>query len=140
MRKVMLTCGVVLLALCMQGCVVIDSNEETVSSGPGPIEPGDVTIREIDAVAKLSFENNRQSSYNNIAQRDGLSDRAQVHLVAAVFKHLSFENMKVDILLTLIKNPCFSAAGKAAILDRLDRLSFENHRTQVLQAMNQRPV
>lgn len=138
MGKVVLTCGFVLMALCMQGCVVIDSNEETVSSHPGPVEPGDLTIREIDAVAKLSFDNSRQASYNDIAQRDGLSDRAQVHLVEAVFKHLSFETMKVDVLLTLIKNPCFSQAGKAAILDRLDRLAFENNRTQVLRAMSQR--
>jgi len=138
MRKVMLTCGLVLAAIWMQGCIVVHTEEERVPSSPRAAEPGDVTIREIDAVAKLSFDNNRQTVYNEIAQRDGLSDRAQVHLVDAVFKHLSFENMKVDVLLTLIKNPCFSPAAKAAILDRLDRLSFENHRTTILQAMNRR--
>jgi len=138
MRNAILLCGLVLAAIWMQGCVVIDTKEERVPSRPAATEPGDVTIREIDAVAKLSFENNRQAAYKNIAQRDELSDPAQVHLVDAVFKHLSFENMKVDVLLTLIENPCFSPAAKAAILDRLDRLSFENHKTQILEAVNKR--
>lgn len=132
MRKALLTCGLVLAAIGLQGCIAIHTEKNTTGSAG----PGDVTIREIDAVAKLSFENNRQTAYKGIAQRGALSDHAQVHLVAAVFKHMSFENMKVDILLTLIKNPCFSAAGKAAILDRLDRISFENHKAEILQAMN----
>ena len=132
MKKVMLTCGLALAAIWMQGCIAIHSEETTV----GPTGPDDVVIREIDAVAKLSYQNNRRTAYANIAQRKELSDRVQVHLVAAVFKRLSYENMKADVLLTLIKNPCFSPAAKAAILDRLDRLSYESHRTQVLQAMS----
>ncbi len=138
MKKSILTCGLVLAALWAQGCISIHSEEETVPARAPARGTTDVTIREIDAVAKLSFENNRAESYKNIAQRDRLSDRAQVHLVEAVFKRLSFENMKVDVLLALIKNPCFSPAAKGAILDRLDRLSFENHRATILQAMNRR--
>jgi hypothetical protein len=138
MNKGMLTCGLVLVALWAQGCISIHSEEETVPSRAPTRGPQDVTIREIDAVAKLSFENNRADSYKNIARRDALSDRAQAHLVAEVFKRLSFENHKVDVLMALIDNPCFSPAGKAAILDRLDRLSFENHRAAVLRAMNKR--
>jgi len=138
MRNVMLVCGLVLAAIWMQGCVVINTEEERVPSRPTTTQPGDVTIREIDAVAKLSFDNNRQAGYQSIAQREGLSDHAQVHLVEAVFKHLSFENMKVDVLMTLIKNPCFSPAAKGAILERLDRLSFENHKTRILEAINRR--
>jgi hypothetical protein len=121
-----------LAAIGMQGCIAIHTEKNTTGSAG----PGGVTIREIDAVAKLSFENNRQTAYKGIAQRDALSDHAQAHLVAAVFKHISFENMKVDVLLALIKNPCFGAPGRAAILDRLDHISFENHKVQILQAMN----
>ncbi len=138
MGKVMLVCGLVLAAMWMQGCIVIHTEEERVPPRPSATEPGDVTIREIDAVGKLSFDNDRQAGYKNIAERDGLSDRAQVHLVDAAFRHLSFENAKVDVLLTLIKNPCFGPAGKGAILERLDRLSFENHKTQILEAISQR--
>lgn len=139
MRQVTLFCAVVLAAITMQGCIAIHTEEERMPPRPSRREADDVTVREIDAVSKLSFDNNRRDGYRNIAARDELSDRAQVRLVDAIFKHLSFENMKVDVLLTLIENPCFSPAAKGAILDRLDRLEFENHRTQILQTLNRRP-
>ncbi len=140
MKKELLAGALVLAVVWMTGCISIHSEEETIPPRPSPGRATTTTIREIDAVGKLDFDNNRKTGYENIAKREGLSERAQVHLVDAVFKRLSFDNMKVDILLTLIKNPCFSPAAKAAILDRLDRLSFENHKTQILEAMNRRHV
>lgn len=140
MRKSVLAGGLVLAAIWMQGCISIHSERGTHPPAPSVRQPKDITIQEIDAVSKLSFDGHKHTSYKSIAQRDGLSSHAQVHLVEAVFRHLSFENMKVDVLLVLITNPCFSPAAKGAILDRLGRISFENHKVDILQAINQRQV
>lgn len=126
--------GWVLTVVCVQGCISIHTEKE----GPAAYEPKDTTIHEIDAVSKLSFDNDRQVAYKRIAQRAGLSDTAQVHLVEAVFRRLSFEEAKVDVLLTLVKNSSFSPAAEAAILDRLSHLSFENDRSRVLDAISKR--
>jgi hypothetical protein len=140
MRTAILVSGLVLTAMWLPGCVVVHTEEEHVPSRPRTAGPDDATIREIDTVGKLSFDNDRRAGFKNIAQREELSDRAQVHLVEVAFKRLSFENSKVDVLTTLIQNPCFSPAAKAAILERLDRLSFENNKTQILDAINRREV
>ena len=41
-------------------------------------------------------------------------------------------------MLTLIANPDFLAEGKRAILDNLNRLSFDNAKERVLEALNRR--
>jgi hypothetical protein len=95
------------------------------------------TLAEIDAAARLSFENNRASLFAQIGARPNLSPDVQVRLVEAIFKHLSFENTKLDLLQKLIANPAFSPAAEQAILSRLNNLSFENNRQVILQAMMQ---
>ncbi len=97
------------------------------------------TVAEIDAAARLSFENNRASLLEQIAARPNLSPAAQVRLVEAICRHLSFENTKMGLLQKLIANPSFSPAAKQAILSRLNNLSFENNRQVILEAMMQRP-
>jgi len=127
--------GVVLLGLagiCMQGCIVVHSEVERVSG------PQDLTIREIDAVSKLSFENSRQSAYDRIARRHDLNDAAQVHLVNVATRYLAFEDSKVSVLLTLIENPCFSTAAESEIFKRLNRLAFEDNRARILKAISER--
>jgi hypothetical protein len=128
------------------GCIVVHTEKDErprprSSRATRPLEearPQDITIAEIDAVRKLSFDNDRQSAYGRIAERENLSDEAQVYLVEAVFKNLSFEKAKVDVLLTLVNNRTFSQAAKGAILDRLDGLSFEKDKSQILEAMAKR--
>jgi hypothetical protein len=100
--------------------------------------PADSVIEEINAVGKLSFEPHRRDAYDRIAKRPELSDAAQVHLVNAVFDNLSFEPFKRDLLMALISNPCFSPAGRQAILTQLDRLSFEPNKTKILEAISRR--
>ncbi|MBN2130318.1 MAG: hypothetical protein JW741_12520 [Sedimentisphaerales bacterium] len=124
------------VAAWVGGCVVISSDEEPPR--PVVVEPDDATIREIDAVGRLAFDHDRKSGYERIAGRQGLSGGAQVYLVKAVFKHLSFENAKVDVLLTLVRNPSFTSAAEAALLDRLDRLAFENDKRRILDAVSAR--
>ena len=94
-------------------------------------------IREIDTAGQLAFDNNKAAILTSIAQREDLSPAAQVHLVDVTFKHLSFENMKVDVLLALIENPNFSTDARSAILGRLDRLAFETNKIKILEALGQ---
>lgn len=133
--------GLAVAVFWLQGCVMIlgDHHKE----GPDVPErygadPQDANVVEIGAVNKLTFDNSRQEAYGRIASRQGISEGAQVYLIASVFKHLSFENAKVDVLMTLIANPSFSPAAKKAILERLDKLSFENNKTTILDALAKR--
>jgi len=132
----LLTIGLMLTALGATGCIVIHS-EEDVPCRPRSVEPVDLTIREIDAAGKLAFDNDKAAAFKKIAQREGLSERAQRHLVDAAFRRLAFENQKVHVLLTLIENPSFTPAAKAALLDRLDRLAFENNKRTILDALSE---
>ena len=131
----LLTLGLVLATLGATGCIVIHSDEE-VPCRPRSVEPEDITIREINAAGKLAFSNDREAAFKKIAKREGLSERAQLHLIDAAFKRLAFENAKVNVLLTLVGNPSFTPAAKAALLDRLDRLAFENNKRTVLNALS----
>ena len=96
------------------------------------------TLAEIDAASRLGFEQNRLPIYTQIASRPSLSPEAQVHLVKAIFQHVSFENERLTPLLKLIANPSFSSAAKEAILNQLNNLGFENNRRTILEAMGKR--
>lgn len=137
MKKWLLTAGSVLMMTWLSGCIIIDT-EKVESWRSDVVEPADVTIREIDAVGKLSLDDNRREAYGRIARRRGLSAEAQVHLVEAVFEHLSLEDAKLDVLLTLVRNRCFRPEAKGALLDRLDGLALEDHRREILGAMSKK--
>jgi len=137
MRKECLLWAWALMVLAAPGCIVIHSETE---EGPPPrsreVGPPSTAIQEIDAVAKLSFDNDRAERYEQIARREGLSERAQIHLIEASLQHLSFENAKVDVLLALTENPSFTPAAKTAMLEHLDRLAFENDKRKILDALD----
>ena len=136
MTKRLLAIGLALVAVCATGCIIIRSEEE-VPCRPRPAGPVDVTISEIDAAGKLAFDSDREEAFKKIARREKLSEPAQLHLIDATFKRLAFENAKVDVLLTLVDNPSFTIGAKAALLDRLDRLAFENDKRKILDAVGQ---
>jgi hypothetical protein len=141
MKMRWLSVALAMTVLWVQGCLIITGNHHKEASDSPErygADPQDATVVEISAVSKLSFDNSRQEAYRRIAGREGISEGAQVYLVVAVFKHLSFENMQMEVLTTLIANPSFSPAAKKAILDRLDKLSFENNKTTILDAMAKR--
>jgi hypothetical protein len=138
MRKWLLIAGLALMMTWLSGCIVIDTEKTDSSWRSDVVEPEDVTIREIDAVGKLSLEDNRHEAYKRIAHRHGLSTGAQVHLVEVVFEHLSFEDAKVDVLLTLVRNRCFRSEAKGALLDRLGGLALEDNRREILDAMSKK--
>ena len=137
MNKNLLIVGFFILAMFLNGCIVVLDEETRGPSGPGPSFPDD-TIAEIDAVGKLPFDSDREQAYKRIADREGLSPEAQVHLVEAALGRLSFDNAKEDVLLTLIENPDFSRAAERTILEKLDRLAFANSKKKILKAISDR--
>ena len=139
MRQVLLNSIMVLTAFLLTGCIVVVNEDKKHPPKPDVIcVPVEGMIEEIDAAGKLSFEPSRRDAYTRIAKRPGLSDEAQEHLVNAVFDNLSFEPFKRDVLMALISNPCFSPAGRKAILTQLDRLSFEPMKSEILEAISRR--
>ena len=139
MKRVLLNPVVILAAIWLTGCTVVVHEQRRHPREPHVSRvPADGTIEEINAVGKLSFEPSRSDAFKRIAKRPGLSDAAQEHLVSAVFDNLSFEPFKRDVLMALISNPCFSPAGRQAILTQLDRLSFEPFKTEILEAISRR--
>jgi len=137
MRRTLLFGTLVLSAMWLGGCIVIISEEKRYPNEPDEIcVPANATIEEIDAVTKLAFESSRRGAYRRIAERQGLSDPAQAHLVQAVFDNLSLESSREEILLTLIKNPSFSCTGRTAILAHLEQLALESTKQRMLKAMS----
>lgn len=95
-------------------------------------------IAEIDAAAQLSFDPARSGALKKVAQRPNLSPAVQVHLVNVTLKRVDFDPNKVEILQTLIANPCFSGSAKETILKQLNALSFEPNRAAILEAIQKR--
>jgi hypothetical protein len=137
MKKQLVVVGLLLTTVLGAGCVVIDVEEE-YSREPTTVVPRETTVQEIDAVGRLGFEDNRYHAFKRIAERSNLSDAVQVHLVEAAFEKLGFEDSRMDVMLTLVANPCFSSAGEAALLERIDRLGFEDNRQRILEAIAKR--
>ena len=133
MKNSLIVVGLVVSVLCVGGCIVFVGEETRGHRGDS-----DATIAEIDAVGKLSFDSERKKGYERIAERQGLSPGAQVHLVEAVLGKLSFDNAKEQVLLTLIDNPGFCSAAEREILERIDRLAFESGKRKILKAISDR--
>lgn len=140
MKHVLFNSMMILAAFWLTGCtVVVHEPRRPPPRKPDVIcVPADVTIEEIDAVGKLSFEPHRRDAYMRIAKRPGLHEEAQEYLVSAVFDNLSFEPWKRDVLMALISNPDFGPSGRQAILSQLDRLSFEPYKRDILESLSRR--
>ena len=140
MKNPFLVACVGLLAVSLSGCIVVGIGHQTEKpeAAPMPATADSVVISEINTASGLTFENNKLEALNAIASRTTLSTAAQVHLVHKAFSRLDFEPSKVTLLQTLIKNPGLSNTTKQAILNSLSKFSFENNKTTILAALNQR--
>ncbi len=96
------------------------------------------TLAEIDAAARLSFENAKLEALQNIAVRPNLSPVVQVHLVNVGYRALAFENNKVALLRKLISSPDFSDPARQAIVTQLSNLSHDSNRQMILRELNSR--
>ena len=139
MRTLLLAAMLITTLLWSTGCVVVVKEEKKYPPPPDVVcVPTDAAVEEIDAVGKLSFESDKLEGYRRIAARHNLDDTVQAYLVEAIFDKLSFESSKEAALMTLIKNPCFSLAGRQAILNHLERLSFDSTKSRILRAIDKR--
>lgn len=107
-----------------------------ICKGCAQISSDDPIIEQINSVRTLSFESNRKNAYLRIAQNPDLTDKAQVHLIKSVFDTLEFDSSKEMVLLTLIENPSFCEDAETAILKRLNRISFEKTKDNILKAID----
>jgi hypothetical protein len=130
----------------LAGCIAISTTSrraepvvvtERVVVVPGTSEDT-AAMAEIDAAAKLSFDASRLGALSAIAQRPSLSPPVQVHLVNVALRSLDFENSRMQVLLALVENPAFCNAAKETILTQLQKLSFDNNRKAVMDAINKR--
>jgi hypothetical protein len=136
------------IALLTSGCISLNfggGKTRTVPPPPQLIAPAPVLspaesalIAEIDAAARLQFDNSKKEALGNVAQRAGLSPVAQVHLVNVAYRCLQFENAKLEVLRKLIANPSFSDSARHAILTQLDHLSFDSSKQNILRELDQR--
>lgn len=136
--------GLLSIALAFTGCVVSIGGG---SHAPERHDPPTVvvtdsadaaTIAEIDAAAKLNFDNGRTHALAQIAERSALAVPVQVHLVNVSFRCLDFENNKIHVLSKVIARADFCDATRHAIVSQLHKLSFDNNRQQILQQINER--
>ncbi len=140
MKKSLLILVLGVLVLLMGGCVSI--SKETAQSENETViaKTIDWTISEIDAASRMSFDEDRQKAYKEIALRAALDETVQAYLVQAVFDHLAFESAKEDVLITIIRNPGFNGAGRSAILGSINKLAFENGKQKILRAIGDRRI
>jgi len=144
MKKILTSIVLGAMTVALSGCIVVGvtrKNQTLPEEQPVVVvqaTPDSVAYAEIDAAAKLDFDNSRLSALNNIAARSPLSTAAQVHLINRAFQRLDFDNSKMTVLQTLIRNPSFSNTAKQTILVNLNRLSFDNQRSALLAAINER--
>jgi hypothetical protein len=136
MKKKLLSAILLILIVCIQGCVIVVDGDQWPQKSQQNNIVSDETITEIDAIGKLAFDNSRREGFKRVAQRENISPEAQVHLIRATFKKLSFENSKKEILLTLINNPNFCSAAEIEILESLDKLAFNNSKEEILKAID----
>lgn len=132
-----LTAVLILVAGGMSGCIVVSTERVEKCPPPGTV-PADSTIAEIDAAGKLAFDHDRRDAYRRIAKRPSLIPTAQVYLIEAACNHLEFENARMDVFLALLENPCLDPIGEAALLERLDCLTFEHNKREILEAIGER--
>jgi hypothetical protein len=136
MKNLIQLIAVTALGIFLTGCIVISKNEQPVVVQPA--SPEAVVCAEIDAAGKLDFDSSRGAALDLIAARKNLAPSVQVHLVNTIFRRLSFENSKMSVLQTLVKNPSFSNAAKQSILAQLPKLNFDSNKSALLRWINDR--
>ncbi len=139
MGRIVFSSGILILTLSLSGCIV------SIGSGGRKHDPDcvhvhntDSVIAEIDAAGRLFSDSDKADIYTAIAQRRGLSSKAQSYLVKEAFRHLFSESSKEKVILALIENPCFDDVGKKAVLASLRRFFSDSSKKRVLQAINRR--
>jgi hypothetical protein len=141
MKRMLVWSLVAVTGILLSGCIYVGVERKVGSPEVVVVPQGtadSATFAEIDAAGKLDFENSRASALITIAGRTNLSCSAQVHLQDTAFRRMSFENQKMDVLRTLIRNSSFCNPAKQNLLVNLNKLSFDNNRAEILRLINER--
>ncbi len=139
MGRIVFSSGILILTLSLSGCIV------SIGSGGRKHDPDcvhvhntDSVIAEIDAAGRLFSDSDKADIYMAIAQRQGLSSKAQSYLVKEAFGHLFSDSSKEKVILALVENPCFDDVGKKAVLANLRRFFSDSSKKRILLAINRR--
>lgn len=146
MKRILHSLALIAVVSSFTGCV-ISIGGRTQTSPPEPVPPPPVvvtdpeqaaTVAEIDAASRFNMDSTRAQSLSQIAERPGLSPTVQVHLINTVYRCLSFDSSKVQVLEKVIARADFSDATRHAIVSQFHRLSFESSKQELLNRVNQR--
>ncbi len=139
MGRIVFLSGLLILTLSLSSCIVAIGNKGH-KHDPDCVHVRDTNsvIAEIDAAGRLFSDSDKADIYTAIAQRRGLSSKAQSYLVKEAFRHLFSESSKEKVIIALIENPCFDDVGKKAVLANLRRFFSDSSKKRVLQAINRR--
>ncbi len=139
MGRVVFLSGLLILTLSLSGCIVaIGNSGRKHDPDCVHVHDTDSVISEIDAAGRLFSDSDKADIYTAIAQRKGLSSKAQSYLVKEAFRHLFSESSKEKVILALIENPCFDDVGKKAVLANLHRFFSDGSKKRILLAINRR--
>ncbi len=139
MGRIVFSSGLLILTLSLSGCIIaIGSSGRKHDPDYVHVHHTDSVIAEIDAVGKLFSDSDKADIYTAIAQRRGLSSKAQSYLVKEAFHHIFSESSKEKVIIALIENPCFDDVGKKAVLANLRRFFSDSSKKRILQAINRR--
>ena len=139
MGRIVFSSGILILTLSLSGCIVaIGNSGRKHDPDYVHVHDADSVIAEIDAAGRLFSDPDKADIYTAIAQRQGLSSKAQSYLVKEAFRHLFSEPSKEKVILALIENPCFDDVGKKAVLANLHHLFSDSSKKSILLAINRR--
>ena len=139
MGRIVFSSGLLILTLSLSGCIIaIGNSGRKHDPDCVHVHDTDSVIAEIDTAGKLFSDSDKTDIYTAIAQRQGLSSKAQSYLVKETFGHLFSESSKEKVIITLIENPCFDDVGKKAVLANLRRFFSDSSKKRILMAINRR--
>ncbi|WP_162026018.1 MULTISPECIES: hypothetical protein [unclassified Lentimonas] len=91
----------------------------------------------LDSVKTVSFDSNKVTILDSIAQKEKLPEAAQLRVAQLAFDDLNFNSDQMTVLLQLIENPALSKRTIKYITSRIDNLSFESDKSQLQSALLQ---
>jgi len=90
--------------------------------------------RMIDSAAKLTFSSERTDLLKRVAARSDLTEADQIALIDAACE-VGFSEHITAVMLTLARNPAFTAGGRTYMSEHVDCIVFSSQRKQVLDVL-----
>lgn len=84
-----------------------------------------------------SFSHERKEGIETLLARRTLEPADQIAVIDAVFAQLDFGSEQVEVLRHLIRKPGFSPDARKALIGRIDKLSMDSEKVEVMKALLQ---